>query len=209
VLVIDISVPIAPTLPVYPGDPPPRIARIADCAHGDLAIVSTIAAAVHVGTHVDAPSHFLPDGGGVETLPLDALIGEAVVVDVTAARGHLDRTTLERLGLAPGERRVLFKTVGEDALGRPHPAADWIGILPDGAAWLVEQGVRLVGVDTLSCAPLDDPAPTHQVLLRAGVVILEGLDLRSVAPGRYHLVCLPLRIPGADGSPARAVLLVE
>jgi arylformamidase len=132
--ILDITPPITPALPVYPGDPPPRIERISDLDRGDTATLSTLAATLHLGAHVDAPCHFLPNGAGVEALDRDALFGDAWVIDASAERRHLGRASLAQLGVSPGEERVLLNTAGLEALGRPHPAAEWLIILPDGTA---------------------------------------------------------------------------
>ncbi len=142
----------------------------------------------------------------MEATPLNALIGPAYVVDATRVDSDLDRVVLEKLDIPPDVERLLFKTRNSDLWSLHEFSPDFIGLTGDGAQHLLERGVRLVGADYLSIAPRSDPAPTHVALLRAGVVILEGLDLRGVDPGRYDLICLPLLIEGADGAPARAVL---
>jgi arylformamidase len=204
-MIIDISLPIGPETPVWPGDPPVLVEAVARVADGDPADVSRLALGTHTGTHVDPPAHFLPGTTTVDALPLDVLIGPAVVAGLPA--GPIDGAALESAALAEGSTRVLLKT-----------GADAGALTPDGARWLVERGVLLVGADTLSIEPAGDRPgvrgcppeeryPVHRILLGAGVVIVEGLDLSAVAPGPYQLVCLPLRIAGGDGAPARAVLI--
>lgn len=180
---------------VWPGDPPVLVEPLSRVEAGDVAAVSRLALGTHTGTHVDPPAHFLAGGATVDQLPLDVLVGPAVVADLTGG-GPIDAARLEALGLADGTVRLLLKTSATEGL-----------LTPDGAAWLVERGVRLVGADTLSIEPATDNYPVHRCLLGAGVIIVEGLDLTAAAPGRYQLVCLPLRIAGGDGAPARAVLL--
>jgi len=204
----DISMPIAPGMLTWPGDPPVSLEPATRIARGDAANVSELRLGTHCGTHVDPPSHFLERAATADQLPLDALIGEATVVEILRPGGTIDPADLEGAGLE-GALRVLFKT-GNPPLeanpGRPFPP-DSIGLSPEGAAWLVARGVRLVGIDFLTIEREPAPGhPTHLALLRAGVVIVEGLDLSAVAPGRYQLTCLPLRIAGGDGAPARAVL---
>lgn len=196
-MIIDISRPIGPDTPVWPGDPPVLVEPVARVEAGDPAGVSRLQLGTHTGTHVDPPAHFLPGGATVDELPLDVLVGPAIVADLTAV-ASVDAGALDALALPAGTVRVLLKT-GAGA-----------GVLSaDGARWLVERGVRLVGADTLSVEPGTDAYPVHRVLLGAGVVIVEGLDLTAAAAGTYQLVCLPLRITGGDGAPARAVLIAS
>ena len=162
----------------------------------------------HTGTHVDAPAHFVEGGAGVDSLDLDTLWGPALVVEELEA-DCLTADVIEKLSIPPGTERVLFHTrnSGRWARGECEFAEDYVAITEDGARWLVERGVRLVGVDYLSVAPFEATTPTHQVLLQAGVVIVEGLNLSSIAPGTYQFICLPLKIVGGDGAPARAILI--
>ena len=201
----DISTPIRDDIPVYPGDPPARITRALAMARGDAADVTRIDMPAHAGTHVDAPAHVMPGATGVEGLDLDALIGGCHVAAVAVEPGEdgIGPEHLRALALPPGCRRVLLGVRGPGVADPPHDAP---GITAAGAHWLVDAGVALVGIDTMSVAPPHDALPTHRILLRSGVVILEGLDLRDVRDGEYTLVCLPLLLPGADGAPARAVL---
>jgi arylformamidase len=179
---------------------------VARVERGDVAAVSRLTLSTHAGTHVDPPAHFLPGGATVDILPLDVLVGPAVVVDLSGG-GPIDAARLA--AAVPGDdsgdgggRRLLLRTGAADEV----PTADG-ALTEDAARWLVERGVRLVGADTLSIEPATDTYPVHRILLDAGVVIVEGLDLFGVTPGRYQLACLPLRIAGGDGAPARAVLI--
>ncbi len=204
----DITLTITPELPVWPGDPPVRLSQPAHLERGDLCTITRLDISAHTGTHLDAPAHFIPGGATVERLDLDALIGPALVVDARG-QGDLTAEVLQGLAIPPGVQRLLLRT-DNSALwqrGEAPFAEDFVAIAPSGAAWLVERGVRLVGIDYLSVAPFDDPAPTHQILLRAGVIAVEGLDLRAIEPGAYQLICLPIKIGGADGAPCRAVLV--
>lgn len=203
-MIIDISLPIGPDTPVWPGDPPVLIEPVARIEAGDPADVSRLVLSTHIGTHVDPPAHFIPGTATVDALPLDVLVGPAVVAPFPV--GPIDRVALESRSLPEGSARVLLQTAGDAG-----------ALTPDGARWLVERGVRLVGADTLSIEPAsecpgvreppEEQYPVHRILLGAGVVIVEGLDLSAVVPGPYQLVCLPLRIVGGDGAPARAVLI--
>jgi arylformamidase len=201
--IIDISVPIRPGMVVYEGDPEVHLNRALSIADGATANVSRLDFGVHSGTHVDAPVHFIEGGGGAETLPLDVLVGPAHVVDATGVQGVLDEDALPGLALPERAERLIFKTTNSRLWERDEFIGEFVRLTGDGARYLVGRGVRLVGLDYLSVG--DEQA--HVVLLRAGVVPLESLDLRGVEPGKYRLVCLPLRIVGSDGAPARAVLI--
>jgi arylformamidase len=201
-VVIDISRPISPDTPVWPGDPPVVVESVARVAAGDVADVSRLVLGTHTGTHVDPPAHFLPGGMTVDQLPLDVLVGPAVVADLSAS-SSIDAETLEALSLPAGTTRLLLKT------GHGDDSAATGTLSADGAEWLVDRGVRLVGADTLSIEPATHSYPVHRTLLGAGVVIVEALDLSGAAAGPYQLVCLPLRITSGDGAPARAILITE
>ncbi len=204
---VDITVPLVPgRVPLYPGDTDLEVTLVQTRAGGDPANVSQLLCSLHCGTHVDAPAHFFAGEPGVDDLALDVLIGPVEVVDARSVPSQLDAVALEGLAIPAGAPRVLFRTRNSDLWHDPRFTSDFVALTADGAAALVERGVRLVGIDYLSIASYDDPAPTHEVLLRAGVAILETVDLRFVEPGAWDLTCLPLLIPGADGAPARAVL---
>lgn len=205
--IIDISVPIQPGMIVYPGDPDVYLERVKSIASGASANVSRLDFGVHTGTHIDAPGHFIDGERGAETLDLGALIGPTVVVDATAATDHIDAVVLDALGIPAGAERVIFKTANSTLWDRDAFSADFIALTGDAAAALVARGVRLAGIDYLSIGPKGNGVATHVALLEAGVVILEGLDLRGVEPGAYELACLPLKIVGSDGAPCRAVLI--
>lgn len=205
----DISLTISPDLPVWPGDPPIRLERVQRMEEGANANVTHASLGVHVGTHVDAPYHFLGrDADTVDRLPLDALIGPALVVSLPEVR-RITADVLEQIDLPAGESRLLFKTWNSTlwARGETSFKEDFVALGADAAKWLVARNVQLVGVDYLSVAPFHESVPTHRTLLSAGVVIIEGLDLSGVEPGDYTLCCLPLKIQGSDGAPARAVLI--
>ena len=204
---VDITVPLVPgRVPLYPGDTELEVTRVQARAEGEDANVSRLVCSLHCGTHVDGPVHFFDGRPGVEVVAAEALIGPAWVVDATSSPAMLDAARIDQLDLPTGASRVLFKTTNSTLWNDPFFVEDFVAVTADGAAALVERGVRTVGIDYLSIAPYEDPAPTHEVLLGAGVAILETLDLRAVEPGPWHLTCLPLRIPGADGAPARALL---
>lgn len=209
VKILDISVGLHSQLPTWPGglkfqlQPTKTIDQ-----HG--VNVSKINSSVHVGTHVDAPSHFIDGGNTVEQLPLEALIGRAVVIsatDVTAITADL----LNKLNIPQDTERLLFKTSNSQlwSQGISEFQQDYVALTADAAQWVVDAGIQLVGVDYLSVQRFNDSPLTHQILLTAGVVILEGINLAEIAPGEYQLICLPLKIIGSEGAPARAVLLPD
>ena len=205
--IYDISVDISPDLPVWAGDEPVVLERVKAIASGANANASRLACGVHIGTHVDAPVHFIDGAPGVETLPLKVLTGRAYVVHLPKAT-VLDEATLEAAGLPPRTRRVLFRTRNSELWAREKSfQKDFVAVEASGARWLVRKGVQLVGIDYLSVAPFGNSKETHRVLLEAGVVVIEGLDLSRVSQGRYSLYCLPLKLTGSDGAPARAILV--
>lgn len=203
---LDISVPIREGMPTFEGDPRVRLSQTAAISMGAVCNVSRLDFGVHSGTHVDAPVHFIEGAPGAEAIPLDALIGRAEVVDARGVDGPFDAAAIEALGIPAGTERLLFRSRNSDLWDLPAFSTSFNGVTADGARELVRRGVRLVGIDYLSIAPFAKPVATHVTLLERGVVVLEGLDLRAIEPGPYDLVCLPLRIPGCDGSPARAVV---
>ena len=202
---IDISVPIDSNLATYPGNTPFRLEAIKRIANGDSSNVSTIHISAHAGTHVDAPRHFFDTGDGVEGLPLEMLCGRTRVVEVRT-RGHITGDDLAELDLRD-DIRVLIKTRNSRLWGAPAFETGFIGVAESGARFLVDRGIKVVGVDYLSVEPYKTPgAPTHHVLLSAGTIVIEGLNLRDVAPGSYEMFCLPLAVVGSDGAPARVIL---
>jgi arylformamidase len=202
---IDVTVPLDATLPTYPNNTPFSLEPIKRLARGDSSNVSTLHMSAHSGTHVDAPRHFFDQGPGTEALALDVLVGRARVIEVISRSG----ITVEELAAQDfsGDERILIKTPNSRLWGSAEFHADYVGVTESGARHLVAQGVRLVGVDYLSVETYKTPgAPAHHVLLGAGIIVIEGLNLRDVDPGPYDLYCLPLRIVGSDGAPARVVL---
>jgi arylformamidase len=198
VTLIDISVPIRVPMPVYDGNPGVVVERTLAIADGEAANVSRLDLGVHTGTHIDAPLHFIDDGAGTESFPLDRFLGRAFVAEV----GALDAAGLAACDIPAGVDRLLLKTQNGRLWESDSFSRDFVRLDGSGARFVVERGIVLVGIDYLSIG--DEEA--HHLLLAAGVVPLEGLDLREVEPGWYDLLCLPLRLPGVDGAPARALL---
>ncbi len=207
--IYDITLTISAEMPLWPGDPPVVLELVSSMASGEHANVSRLACSAHTGTHVDAPHHFLNDGRTIESLPLDVLIGPALVVQIPAEVEVVTAEALERSRIPAGTERLLLKTRNSEIWARSEREfrPDFVGVSADGAAWLARRGIRLIGVDYLSVAPYKQSVPTHRALLEPGIVILEGVDLSAVPPGAYELYCLPLKLAGSDGAPARAILI--
>lgn len=206
--IIDISLPIYPGMVTWPRDAGVTIEPVRQIAEGANANTSSISFGSHAGTHVDAPRHFIEGAGAIDEVPLDVFYGPARVVEVTPSGTAITAADFEGVGLA-GAERVLVKTGNSGLWGKDAFDESFAGIDEEGARWLVEHGVRLVALDYLSIAPYGNSRPTHLELLGNGCIIVEGVDLRGVAPGEYTLCCFPLRIRGGDGAPARAVLIRE
>ncbi|HEY3883892.1 MAG TPA: cyclase family protein [Vicinamibacterales bacterium] len=203
---IDVSVLLAPGVATYPGNPDFELAPVKRIADGASSNISRLTLGTHAGTHVDAPRHFFDDKPGVDALPLDLLIGRARVIDLPH-RGGITEAHLEAAGLRE-DLRVLFRTPNS-ALWNSNDGfhKDYTYVTEGAATFLVDQGVKVVGVDYLSVEQFKRPgAPAHHALLGNGVIIIEGLNLSDAEPGQYEMYCLPLRIAGADGAPARVVL---
>jgi len=207
--IFDITLLISATTLVWPGDPPVTIERVERIDEGSEDNLSQIAMGVHTGTHVDAPWHFIADGDKLEAIPLDVFIGPAQVVEIGDEVSVITAEVVRRAGINPGIPRVLFKTLNSTwwQSGDRQFHEDYVGVSADGAQLLVEMGMKLVGIDYLSIAPYAQTAEPHRVLLKAGVVILESVDLSKVGAGEYMLYCLPLNLSGVEGAPARAVLI--
>jgi arylformamidase len=207
---IDISLPISHSLLVWPGNPGIEIAPNQRIGSGDDANVSELRIGTHTGTHVDPPVHFVPGSAGIDRVSLDVLMGPCIVADARGLGGELGTEQLDGLGVAAGTERLLLRTDNSE-LWRRTPVRfpdDYVCLGTEGAAWVVDRGIALIGVDFLSVERRGTPGhPTHRALLTNGVVIVEGLDLGAVDPGPYELRVLPLRIVDGDGGPARAALL--
>jgi kynurenine formamidase/threonine dehydrogenase-like Zn-dependent dehydrogenase len=201
---IDVTVPIHDDMVHFPGDPAVRVETSKDLARGDNCRVSSLTLGTHTGTHVDAPAHFLLEGKGIDEVLADAMVGEARVLEVEAA-GAIDPAALARHEPQAGER-ILLKTRNSDRWGTDEFAGDYVYLGTEAARYLVERGVRTVGIDYLSIGGGSDGVQTHRELLAAGICIIEGLDLSQVSAGPCELMCLPLRIAHGDGAPARALV---
>ena len=208
--IYDVTVPVSNELPTWPSDPGVEITDYRSFAAGDGVNVSMLNLGAHTGTHVDAPAHFIEGAAKVESLPLDALIGDALVIELPEDARVIDEAFVQKHYVARSER-VLFKTRNSAFWSESNPQfhTDFTYLDLPAAKWLVEQGIKLVGIDYLSIEKYaSEKHETHLALLSHGVVILEGLNLTGIAAGKYELICLPLRLRSnkGDGAPARVVL---
>jgi arylformamidase len=204
---IDVTVPLRNGMPTWPGDPECHITKAVSMAEGAVCNLTHLNLSAHTATHMDAPRHFIADGLTMEQMPLRAVIGPCRVVDLRSAEVQVTPAHLEPLGLRP-EERVLFKTRNsERSWSLDHFDRDFVSIRADAGQFLVDRGVMTVGVDYLSIGGFGkDVVETHQIMLGAEIWVIEGLNLADVDAGDYELLCLPLKIDGADGAPCRALL---
>jgi len=205
--IVDVSVPLHDAMTVYRGNPPVRIRPVMTLRKEGVNL-SELCLGSHTGTHVDAPSHFVKGAKGIDRLELQPFIGQAWVADLRRVKSGITADDLRKARIPPGSRRLLLRTSNSRWW---HPArafrTDFVYLAPDGADWMVERGIELVGIDYLSIEGYAVPgAPTHKRLLGAGIPILEGLDLFNVRPGRWQMAALPLRIVNGDAGLTRAVL---
>jgi arylformamidase len=203
---IDISVPIHSGMVHWPDNPPVRVDYMSHIERGDICTVSTLSMGSHTGTHMDGPLHYIQHGLGLHEMPLDAAIGRARVIEIRD-RESIKREELESHHIQRGER-VLFKTLNSTRCWRTDTfVEDFVYISQEAARYLALIGILTVGIDYLSVGGYTkDGVETHLALLGAGIWIIEGLDLSKIDAGIYELVCLPLRIIGSDGGPARAIV---
>ncbi len=205
--IIDITVPLTTEMPIWPGCKSIRITPTRRMDEGDSFNISRLDCNLHTGTHVDAPMHFLQNAATVEQLPLDVLVGPSYVAHLPDA-ADITAGILKDLNLPSGIERLLLRTRNSE-LWKANVTEfrkDFVAITHDAAQWIVDKGIRLIGVDYLSVQRYSDDSRTHQILLGADTIALEGLNLSNVTTGFYELICLPLRLVGAEGAPARAIL---
>jgi len=201
---LDVSVPLRDGMLPWPGDPAFRLKRLSDMERGDACTVSTLSMSAHAGTHVDAPLHYLRRGRSVDQWPLDATVGPARVIPIRHPR-VVDVDELRTHRIRKGER-LLVKTRNS---ARKRPGMffkDYVSVTPAAARYLASRRLRAIGIDGPSIGPFEEGAETHRILLDAGIWIVEWLDLRRIPAGPCDLMCLPLRVVGGDGAPARAIL---
>lgn len=204
----DISIPIRVGMAVWPGDPAIDIRPHLRISAGDTVNVACIHLGSHTGTHVDAPLHFRDGADPLDRLSLEVLVGPAQVVELSQD-GAISAADLAAARLREGITRLLIKTPNSDrfAEDRGRFRDRYTHLSGEAAGWLISGGVRLIGVDGMSVDGFEGEPDAHRALLSAGIVILEGLDLSGVEPGAYQLLCLPLKLSGVDGAPARAILI--
>jgi len=205
--IIDVTLSLRSDMPKWPGSVGVELRRAMSLACGDSANGSVLVCDVHIGTHVDAPRHFLEGGSTVEQLPLDVMVGPCFVAYLPEVE-YITSDDLADLDFPSGTERLLLRT-GNSTLWAAETREfreDYVALTEDAARWVVGKGVRLIGVDYLSVQRYGDSAATHQILLEAGVVIVEGLNLCEVEAGFYELICLPLKLVDAEGAPARVIL---
>lgn len=208
--IYDVTLTISSQLPVWPGDPEIKLTRTSKMEDGADANVTYINMGAHTGTHVDAPYHFLGNGQQtVDQLSLSNLTGRAYLLRIDDEVDLITADVLEQANIPSRTRRIIFKTRNSNYWASSNSVfqKDFVALSADGAQFLLDKGIRLVGIDYLSIAPYNNSLATHQILLGGGVIILEGLDLSQISPGRYTLYCLPLKLSGADGAPARVILI--
>jgi arylformamidase len=203
--IYDVTVPFSAELPVYPGDPAVKLDSVLRIADGAQCNVSHLSCGSHTGTHIDAPYHFLESGIKVDQIPLNLLIGRTRVAEITAPR--IDCTVLKEIDLE-AHVRLLFKTRNSYLWNTTNQfLEEYVHVTPEAAMMLVENGIKLVGIDYLSIEKFGSTDfQTHYTLLGNGVIIIEGLNLAEVEPGDYELICLPLKVKDGDGAPARVIL---
>jgi len=203
---VDITIPMRNGMVSWPGDPAFEVSRVRDMERGDGANVSRLTMGSHSGTHMDAPRHFIRSGNDISSMPLDATVGVARIIEIFDAQS-IKRDELAQNGIRLGER-ILLKTMNSLRVWKTNAfVEDFVYISNEAADYLSSVRVRMVGVDYLSVGPYKgEAAYVHRTLLGNGVWIVEGLDLSRVNPGNYDFVCLPLKIDGGDGAPARAIL---
>jgi len=203
---IDVTLSMGDQMPCWPGDQPFQREIQAEIGKGGPCNLSRISTGLHAGTHVDAPFHFIADGKRVDELDLELLMGPCRVIELPLHKKTIEKQDLEAL-VPKGTTRLLVKTANGGLLHQKEFYKDFVAFSPAAIEWLLEQGVRLLGIDYLSIAPYGDDGTVHRLFLRSNeTVALEGLDLTEVKPGHYYLICLPMKVQGADGAPARVLL---
>jgi arylformamidase len=208
----DVTLPLTPDLPVWPGEDDVSVEPLSRITQGDSTNVTSLKFTSHVGTHVDASWHFIDDGEKLNDLPIDRWIGPCLVVSIPDDAKRIEVAHLEAAEIPEGTERLIFRTSNSAHWipGKLSFEEDYVAVAPEAAKWIVDHGIRLVGIDYLSIELFDDSAnETHRTLLGNGVLVIEGLNLAGIDPGPYQLICLPLRLAAGDGAPARVVLVRE
>lgn len=207
--ILDISLPVAPGMPLWPGEPAVELTTVSSMDRGDHVNLTRMAMSVHGGTHVDAPHHILNNKRTIESLALEVLTGPCYVTQLPDDVDEISAEVLERVPIGADTTRLLFGTRNSKlwASSQQLFQKDFVSVTQDGAEWIVKRGLKLVGVDYLSVAAFEEPDSAYRVLFSAGVIVVEGLDLAHVPRGFYELYCLPLKLAGVEAAPARAILV--
>ncbi|MBE0685445.1 MAG: cyclase family protein [Anaerolineaceae bacterium] len=207
--IFDVTLPIKNFMPVWPGDPQVDNQLVSSMEEGEEANVTIIRMSAHTGTHIDAPIHFVKSGKAIEALDLNTLLGEVEVIEIDYRVKQIDVLLLEKFSRPQWPQRVIFKTNNSNLrlLEKDFFYQNFTALLPDAAEYLVQNGVKLVGIDYLSIAPFKNGSETHIMLLQKDVIVIEGLNLSDVSAGIYDLIALPILLEGADGAPARVLLI--
>jgi arylformamidase len=208
--IYDITVPLGQESVVWPGDPEVEISAIARIANGDVCNLTCLALSNHTGTHVDCPWHFVDDGARLDAIPLHRWCGPCFVADLRAVARTVDASHLDAAGIPAGVERLLLRTRNSNRWSASPTtfASDYVALSPDAAQWIVARRIGLVGIDYYSVDAFDDHQHrVHHLLLGNDTLIIENLDLSAIAAGAYDLLCLPLKVVGVDGAPARVVLV--
>jgi arylformamidase len=202
----DVTLPLRETMVVYPGDPELAVEPVFRIDSGDSCNVSLLHMGTHLGTHIDPPLHYLAEGAAIDEFPLELMVGSGLVLDLRS-KPAITAADLAAFDLH-GADRVLLKTDNSPKLRLNTFSKAFVSLSLDGAAHLIECGVKLVGIDYYSIEDYESDGAVHKLLLSASVFIVEGLNLRDVPAGPCRIYCFPLRIVGGDGSPARVVVEV-
>lgn len=203
----DITLTLSERQPPWPGDTPYLRAPKSQIALGDVCNISTLTLSTHIGTHLDAPYHFIDDGIRVDALDLESLVGPALVHEIDPTETLIKPEHLPDLN---GITRILFKTSNSSFIDDTEFHTEYTSVSPEAAKAMTDAGIKLVGIDYFSVEAYESPGhPVHKELCGKGVILVEGLDLRKIRPGRYDLTVLPLKLKNADGSPCRAILRSE
>lgn len=207
--IFDITIPLSEDTPVWEGDNGVQLIRTESLSKGDGFNVTEMYMGVHSGTHIDAPFHLFEEGDTVNAIPLEKLVGEVQVIALTEKIDVISPEILDRSGFDSKNKRLLLKTKNSK-FWKDDPYTfrkDFTAINQECAQYLVDSGIYLVGIDYFSISPLSDLKPAHEILLRSGIAILENIHLGDINPGIYQLICLPLKLIGTDGAPARVILI--
>ena len=204
-MIYDISIPITDNMLNWLGDDPVKVYKSASYEKGDSFSVTRLEMGAHTGTHIDAPHHFLESGSTVEQVNVSKLMGKCKVFEIKN-RDMIDVESLKKYKIEENDR-ILLKTDNSNHIWyKKEFRKDFVSLTPNAAEYLAEKKVAAVGIDYLSIGAYEGGEETHRILMGAGIWIIEGIYLDNIAPGEYKLICLPLKIVGSDGAPARAVL---